>query len=113
MAPKDNQRLLLKYEIGRAGGIPIQELIKVLEIYNEREMDDRWEYELARLYHEAGDGEKCAEACDQVRVKRHNVSHGKKRGDTRHDLCSDSRAVFFYFKERLDLCKKRRHNISP
>ena len=66
MAPKDSQRLLLKYEIGKAGGIPVSDLAKVLENYNSREMDDKWEYELARLYHEMGDDEKCAAACDQI-----------------------------------------------
>ena len=66
MAPKDSQRLLLKYEIGKAGGVPVSDLAKVLENYNAREMDDKWEYELARLYHEMGDDEKCAAACDQI-----------------------------------------------
>ena len=78
MAPKDNQRLLLKYEIGKAGGIAIKDLIKVLEVYNAREMDDKWEYELACLYHEAGDGEKCAAACDQIILWYANGDYEKK-----------------------------------
>ncbi|MCF0229048.1 MAG: hypothetical protein HUJ76_05070, partial [Parasporobacterium sp.] len=55
-----------KNKRGRAGGVPAKDLAKVLEKYNSREMDDRWQYELAELYHEAGDAEKCAAACDQI-----------------------------------------------
>lgn len=78
MAPRDNQRLILKYEIGRAGGVPIKDLVRVLEVYNSREMDDKWEYELARLYHEMGDGEKCAATCDQVILWYANGEYEKK-----------------------------------
>ena len=78
MAPKDNQRLLLKYEIGRAGGVPTKDLIRVLETYNAREMDDKWQYELARLYHEIGDGEKCAAVCDQICLWYANGEYEKK-----------------------------------
>ena len=78
MAPRDNQRLILKYEIGRAGDVPIKDLVRVLEVYNSREMDDKWEYELARLYHEMGDGEKCAATCDQVILWYANGEYEKK-----------------------------------
>lgn len=78
MAPRDNQRLILKYEIGKAGGVPIKDLVRVLEVYNSREMDDKWEYELARLYHEMGDGEKCAATCDQVILWYANGEYEKK-----------------------------------
>ncbi len=78
IAPRDNQRLILKYEIGKAGGVPIKDLVRVLEVYNSREMDDKWEYELARLYHEMGDGEKCAATCDQVILWYANGEYEKK-----------------------------------
>ncbi len=66
LAGNDSKRYILKYEIGRAGGIPTKELIKVLESYNSREKDERWEYELARLYHEAGEESKCVATCDDI-----------------------------------------------
>ena len=34
IAPRDNQRLILKYEIGKAGGVPIKDLVRALEVYN-------------------------------------------------------------------------------
>ena len=78
MAPRDNQRLLLKYEIGKAGGVPGQNLARVLEQYNSREMDEKWLYELARLYHEMGDDEKCASTCDQIILWYANGDYEKK-----------------------------------
>ena len=66
IAPGDNNRFILKYLIGRAGGIEVKDLIRVLEQYNERESDERWLYELARLYHEAGRIDDCVKVCDEI-----------------------------------------------
>jgi len=66
LAGKDSKRYILKYEIGKAGGIPVSELIKVLEKYNRIEKDEKWQYELARLYHEAGDEKNCVALCDDI-----------------------------------------------
>ena len=52
MAPRDSDHYILKYLIGKAGGVPVKELIKVLEQYVSENMDEKWQYELARLYHE-------------------------------------------------------------
>lgn len=66
LAPSDNNRFILKYMIGKAGGIETSELIKVLEQYNQREMDEKWLYELARLYHEEGRADECVALCDEI-----------------------------------------------
>ena len=66
LSPSDNSRFLLKYMIGKAGGIEAKELIKVLEQYTSREMDDKWLYELARLYHEEGRADECVALCDEI-----------------------------------------------
>ena len=66
IAPNDNNRYIIKYIIGRAGGIETKDLIRVLEQYNEKESDERWLYELARLYHDAGRADECVALCDEI-----------------------------------------------
>lgn len=66
IAPNDNQRFILKYEIAKEGGLSIYDKIRILEEYTAKETDDKWMYELARLYHEAGMGDQCAEMCDEI-----------------------------------------------
>lgn len=66
LAKGDSKRYILKYEIGKAGGVPKSELIKVLEAYLSHEKDEKWQYELARLYHETGQDAKCVACCDDI-----------------------------------------------
>ena len=66
MAPRDVAQYILKYRIARAKGEAIETLISILEAYVDVEMDERWQYELAKLYHEAGEDEKCVEMCDKI-----------------------------------------------
>ncbi len=66
LASNDNARLLLDYKLGRAKNTPIDEQIKTLEEYKEREYTERWAYELANLYSKAGYTDKCVEACDDM-----------------------------------------------
>lgn len=66
LAPSDNNRYILKYIIGKAGGIELKDLIKMLEQYTSKEMDEKWLYELARMYHEAGMEKECVAACDEI-----------------------------------------------
>ena len=65
-APRDNSRLILEYKLCKAKNAPIDEQIRLLEEYKDREYTERWAYELALLYSRAGDGEKCVEACDDM-----------------------------------------------
>ena len=65
-APNDNSRYILKYKIYRGRGSSLEEQIAVLEDYREREYTEKWGYELAKLYHKAGDQQKCIEVCDDL-----------------------------------------------
>ncbi len=68
MSPSDVSQYLLKYRIAKAKGEDIEVLIKILEAYIEVEMDERWQYELAKLYHEAGEDDKCIAMCDELEL---------------------------------------------
>ena len=45
---------------------PVEELIKILEDYVNIDMEEKWAYELAKLYDIAGEGEKCVNMCDEI-----------------------------------------------
>lgn len=66
IAPTDNLRYILKYQILKAKGASVAEMISVLEEYKERESSERWSYELATLYHKAGMNNKCVDLCDEI-----------------------------------------------
>ena len=68
VAPKDNTRFILQYKIAAAKKAPIETQIRILEKHKEREMTERWSYELAKLYYKAGNYEKCVEACDDLAI---------------------------------------------
>lgn len=59
IAPHDNLKYVLKYEISKAQGADIGTLIGILEELKEQEYSEEWAYELAYLYHKAGMSEKC------------------------------------------------------
>lgn len=66
LSPRDVAQYILKYRIARARGEDISVLINILEAYVDVEMDERWQYELAKLYHEAGEEDKCVSMCDKI-----------------------------------------------
>ncbi len=66
VAPNDNARHLLKYKLLKAKNAPLEERIRVLETYKDYEYTERWAYELAELYHEAGMDKECVDACDDM-----------------------------------------------
>ena len=66
IAPHDNLKYVLKYEISKAQGADIGTLIGILEELKEQEYSEEWAYELAHLYHKAGTSEKCIDACDEL-----------------------------------------------
>ena len=66
MAPSDNARYILQYELARAKGNNLDTQIAILSKYLDEEMDDRWAYELAKLYHKAERGQECAKMCDTI-----------------------------------------------
>lgn len=66
ISPNDSTCYVLKYKIESAKGVPIDDLINILEEYKEKEYTERWSYELAKLYYKAGEKEKCIETCDDL-----------------------------------------------
>ena len=55
VAPNDNTQYILKYKILKEKKAPLAEQIKLLEDYKEREFTEKWSYELAKLYYQAGE----------------------------------------------------------
>lgn len=66
VAPKDSNRFILKYKILKAQGAPLQEQIAVLEEFKAVEYVEKWAFELALLYKEAGMITECLEECDDL-----------------------------------------------
>lgn len=66
LAPDDPRQYILRYMILGAKGAPVEQLIHTLEQYCNIELDEKWLYELAELYAEAGMGELCIMACDKI-----------------------------------------------
>lgn len=66
IAPHDNLKYVLRYEIARAEGADTGTLIAILEELKEQEYSEEWAFELACLYHRAGMSDKCIEACDEL-----------------------------------------------
>ena len=65
-APHDNNRYILKYKIYKGRGSKTEELISILEEYLGQEYTERWAYELAVLYQQSGQMQKCLAACDDL-----------------------------------------------
>jgi len=66
MAPNNISKYLLEYEIAKAENADVTVLISILEKYMAEDMDEKWAYVLAVLYHKAGMGQKCVEMCDTI-----------------------------------------------
>ena len=66
LAPKDPNQYILKYKILRAQGAPLEEQIHAMEDFKKVEYVEKWAYELAKLYHEAGMTAECLEECDDL-----------------------------------------------
>lgn len=66
LAPHDNLKYVLRYKICKAKGSDIKTRIMILEELKEVEYSEEWGYELAYLYHQAGESGKCIDACDEL-----------------------------------------------
>ena len=65
-APHDQSRFILKYQIYRERGSSVEDQIKILNEYKTHEYQEKWAYELAALYDEAGMPEECVRECDEL-----------------------------------------------
>ncbi len=66
VAGSDNSQYILRYKIVRAKNASLNEQIRILEEYKEKEFTERWSYELAKLYYKAGDKQKCLDLCNEM-----------------------------------------------
>ena len=65
-APHDQSRYILKYQIYRERGSSLEDQIKILNEYKTYEYQEKWAYELAALYDQAGMVEECVRECDEL-----------------------------------------------
>ena len=72
LAPHDNNKYILKYEIYKGRGSSVEEQIQVLEELTSQEYTEQWAYELARLYAQAGMIDKCIAECEDLALWFHN-----------------------------------------
>lgn len=66
IAPHDNLKYILRYEMNKAKGAGLDVLIQILEELKKQEYTEKWAFELAYLYHQAGRSEECINACDEL-----------------------------------------------
>lgn len=65
-APHDNNKYILKYKIYRGRGSSLEEQIDILKEYLSQEYNEKWAYELARLYQQADMIQECLATCDDL-----------------------------------------------
>lgn len=66
LAADDPRQYILRYMILKAKGAPVEQLIHTLEQYCNAELDEKWMYELAELYNQAGMEQLCVMTCDKI-----------------------------------------------
>ena len=66
LAGDDPRQYLLRYLVLKEKKAPIEQQIHSLESYTAEELDEKWLYELALLYHESGDAARCISTCDRI-----------------------------------------------
>lgn len=66
LAPNDSNALILKYKLYKGKGGKLETLIAILEDFKNRDYQEEWILELARLYHQAGEKEKCVDICNEI-----------------------------------------------
>lgn len=66
LSADDPRQYLLRYMILKEKEAPAEQLIHSLESYTAEELDEKWLYELAKLYHEYGNETMCVSTCDKI-----------------------------------------------
>ena len=86
MAPRDTARYILRYRMAKAQGKPIEELLNILEEYVNLDMEEKWAYELAKLYYKAGKKDKCLDICDEINLWFSEGKYVKKASDLKEKI---------------------------
>ena len=120
LAPDDARQHLLRYSILKAKGAPVEQLISSLEAYLKVELDERYLYELAELYHLAGRHQECVATCDRIMlmfgigsyvdraIELKTIKEGCPLTETQKSLI-DSREQY---KERIQAIEEE-YNFAP
>lgn len=66
MSPHDVNRFLLYFDLRKAQNASDNELVEILEDYKEHEIDEKYMFELAKLYAKTGRKEECIKTCDDI-----------------------------------------------
>ena len=66
VAPRDADRYVLQYKLYKAQNVSVNERIAVLEDLAKHDFRDKWAFELAKLYLEAGERTLCTSECDEI-----------------------------------------------
>lgn len=77
-APHDNNKYILKYKIYRGRGSSLDEQIEILKEYLSQEYNEKWAYELAKLYQQAGRIQECLASCDDLVLWFHSGKYVTK-----------------------------------
>ena len=77
-APHDNNKYILKYKIYRGRGSSLEEQIDILKEYLSQEYNEKWAYELAKLYQQAGRIQECLASCDDLVLWFHSGKYVTK-----------------------------------
>ena len=59
-------RFILYYDLRKAQNASDNELVGILEDYRDHEIDEKYMYELAKLYYKTGRKEECIKTCDNI-----------------------------------------------
>lgn len=66
ISPQDSRKYIMEYLMAQSRNEGLNKRIRILEKYNDIEVDESWKYELAKLYAEAGRIEDCVMVCDEI-----------------------------------------------
>ena len=90
IAKYDSERFILQYRIAQAEGRDDNELISILENFKGEEPDDRWMFELARLYAQNGRANEALEVCDEISLWFYNGKYVQLARALRAELTGEA-----------------------
>ena len=90
IAKYDSERFILQYRIAQAEGRDDKELIAILENFKGEEPDDRWMFELAKLYAENGRANEALEVCDEISLWFYNGKYVQLARALRAELTGEA-----------------------
>ena len=74
----DVSRFILYYDLRKAQNASDNELVGILEDYRDHEIDEKYMYELAKLYYKTGRKEECIKTCDNIVLWFHDGIYVEK-----------------------------------